>query len=284
MKQRKVYGISCSGLIALLFALWGIGTSANDEIIHQDKDVEDVTQTTFVSMTGNETSQTEIYTTTEKCEETKKLATSSVTTYTMTATKETTCVTEVSEANQGTDYLVQTDDMILKTESLEAEVITTEVITVTTEEVTEPLKKTEEKPQESEYYDYLIIDWQEIQFARLPATQNNVDGNDVVLDTSVWSTEKDKYFFGHNMRSFHFLHYVEVGDIIKFYDGNEEKLYIVERSEQGELTDDETNITSNIDGVELVNTDLGYETIRLITCVGQTKNTKKRWVVIARKI
>lgn len=274
MKQRKMYNVSCSGLVAMIFALFGIGVSTYNEVATKVSENQDKTQTMAVISEIKE-SYNDINTTTKEC------LTESIT----TETTETTFTTGTFTENIETTYEVQTEEFV--TEDLVIEESEIEETSVTTTETSTQEEKTEEnvevETQDEGLFDCLVIDWQEIPIVRLPATQSNVDRNDVVLDTSVWTTERDLYFFGHNMQSFAFLHWVNVGDVIKFYDGYEEKLYVVERSERGEMTEDETYIISNKDGTELVYTDFGYETIRLITCSGSAKSTK-RWVVIARKI
>lgn len=284
MKRHKIYSFSCSGVVMIVFALLGIGISTSNEIATTVSNNNSEARTTTVTADTTE-SYNDINITTEKIEETKECFTESTTAVLTTSTNIENTYEIQTEENliDDVDVTIEEDENEISIETIETTTEAAETMPETAE-TTETTTATAQETQETGLFDCMVIDWQEIPIVRLPATQKNVNRNDVVLDTGRWSTERDLFFFGHNTGSFAFLHFVNVGDIIKFYDGSEEELYVVERSELAEVTEDELYIISNSNGTELVYTDFGYETIRLITCVGSTQTTKKRWVVIARKI
>ena len=127
----------------------------------------------------------------------------------------------------------------------------------------------------------ITINGKSIRIVYKPAVQRNIDRYDVVQDTEIWSNSKDKFFFGHNYRSFSCLTKLKTGDVITLVNNGITSKYVVFRSERGKLTDNNRDIISYEDECYLVKTDFGCETIRLITCYGYTLD---RWVVIGEKI
>lgn len=179
------------------------------------------------------------------------------------------------------------------TTELETTTIATTELEVETTVITEPEITTIQIEEETDTQiktitpktnDCLIIGERVIELAYGPATQEMVDNNDVVQDTELWSDERNKYFFGHNIFSFSCLFGVELGDIITLVNDGVETKYQVFRCETGTLTEDRCNIESNVDGTYLIKTDFGCETIRMITCDSVFSPANYRLVVIGERI
>lgn len=130
--------------------------------------------------------------------------------------------------------------------------------------------------------DCVILNDQVIQIVYAPANQSNVDKYDVVQDTEYWTTEKDKYLYGHDYRSFFWLKYVEVGDTVTLINGGVKNEYTVIRSEIGKLTEDMCDVRSTNDDTSLILGDFNCETLRMMTCVSGI-STSYRLVVICEK-
>ena len=121
-----------------------------------------------------------------------------------------------------------------------------------------------------------------IPFVRCKPTQGNVNAYDIVEDTNVFSTKYNKFFFGHNTRSFKYLYDVNVGNEIFLKEGRKICKYVVFRAEYAELNTDASDAFSCEDGISLVETCFGTETIRLFTCA-KGYPSYYRWIIIAEK-
>lgn len=130
--------------------------------------------------------------------------------------------------------------------------------------------------------DAIVINDKVIEIVYGPANQENIDKYDVVQDTEYWSTEKSKFLFGHNFRSFSCLSKINVGDTLTLINNGCACEYVVTRSEKGELTNGGIDIRSCVDDTMLITTDFEHDNIRLITCLNVFSPTY-RWVIIAEK-
>ena len=238
--------------------------STNKKSLYENEDV--ILQT--------ETSDIQATTATSTIAKLSEISTTSTTLVQTTTITELTDFAQITQTTQTT--LLQTTPTIITTAD-------TTVYSATTYSDTEETT-IETEPTSTKLEDCLIIKNNIIQITYGPANQEMVDENDVVQDTEYWSDERNKYFFGHNVRSFSCLFEIEIGDIITVINNGIETKYKVFKCEQGILTDDGFNIKSNVDDTNLVFTDYGCDTIRLITCCPVVYPRDYRFVVIGEKI
>ncbi|MBR2745008.1 MAG: hypothetical protein IKE01_06940 [Clostridia bacterium] len=210
-----------------------------------------------------------------------------------TTTTETTVSDIIAEtiSSETTEY-ESSDDLQKKSEqdtSEENSLVKDQGNSEAGEEQTETMTTTQTECAESTYetttqqvMDAIVINDKVIEIEHGPANQENIDKYDVVQDTEYWSTEKSKFLFGHNFRSFSCLSKINVGDTITLINNGCACEYVVTRSEKGELANEGMDIRSCVDDTMLITADFERDNIRLITCFNYFSPTY-RWVVIAEK-
>lgn len=232
-----------------------------------DTKPQETTTTTQVTTNSEETENRETETTIES------------TTYT------TTYETDITEMTIDYDWQDVTQEQVTQTQETHEEVMQqsddTASITEGTEETVSTQTITLPREYQEDYInDAIIIKDECIAIAYGPATQTNVDLNDVLQDTELFSSSNVTYFFGHNFRSFGMLHKVEVGEIITVRNYGEEVSYKVDISEKGELVNGGMDIKLFDSEQYVVNNRYDKESIVLITCASVLR-PNDRWVVIA---
>lgn len=232
-----------------------------------DTKPQETTTTTQVTTNSEETENRETETTIES------------TTYT------TTYETDITEMTIDYDWQDMTQEQVTQTQETHEEVIQqsddTASITEGTEETVSTQTITLPREYQEDYInDAIIIKDECIAIAYGPATQTNVDSNDVLQDTELFSSSNVTYFFGHNFRSFGVLEEVEVGEIITVRNYGEEVSYKVDISGKGELVNGGMDIKLFDSGQYVVSNRYDKESIVLITCASVLR-PNDRWVVIA---
>ena len=269
---------SCLGLAVPLLMFLGLFTEATVDNIsniidYSDNNAEIVTtvQTTTGTTTGarpiqlKPSSQTTTDTTTSTSTQTS-IETTVSSTYATEITEGTTELywpTETQNQDTQTEAVQQTESCTEQTE----ETISTQTITVTNE-------------YENVNYDNAIFfknKWYEFEICQ--AVQSNVDKYDIIQDSDLLSSDKVKYFFGHNTRSFIKIDQIEVGETITVRSQGNEVNYSVVNRERGKLVNGGIDIELYKSGQNVINHHYEKQTIVLITCATFIPND--RWVVIA---
>lgn len=232
-----------------------------------DTEAQETTTTTQLTTNFVETENQETETTIES------------TTYT------TTYETDITEMTVDYDWQDVTQEQVTQTQETHEEVIQQSNDTISITEGTEETVCTQtitlpRDYQEDYVNDAIIIKDECIAIAYGPATQINVDSNDVLQDTELFSSSNVTYFFGHNFRSFGILNEVEVGEIITVRNYGEEVSYKVDISGEGELVNGGMDIKLFDSGQYVVNNQYEKESIVLITCASVFR-PNDRWVIIA---
>ena len=139
-------------------------------------------------------------------------------------------------------------------------------------------KKMKTEAEEEFDINFLIISGSKIGFKIASVTQEEVDKNDAVLDEDR-SLRRDIVLWGHSSGPFGAIRKLKKMDEIFLNLKGEWMKYVVVRSEIA--IDGQKNLISYTDGLDLLNNEYEFETIRLVTCAEQEG---LRWVAIGRKI
>lgn len=199
---------------------------------------------------------------------------------TMTTSTSATTTSTTSTAKVTTTTKPKVTSTKTTTTTTKPKVTSTTTTTTTTAKALMPLTTT--KP--TMIMNSILLPWNTypVEISVLPATQDNVDKNHIVLDNELFSTPNNKILFGHYYWDFSNLHTTKVGDRISLTIDGVQKDYIVDISSSGTLAKYNTDIVDKNGTSLLYSPADGVERIRLVTCYSFI--VRDRWVVVASAV